>query len=92
MEAGREEPVKRRKLYDDVLAHVREIERRGHAVALAGTYQAETGLAALPVADVALVALFPRLSDPGAIKRRTLFAPARADLAAIRQEFRAGEG
>lgn len=49
------EPVQRRKLYDDVLGCVRNIERRGRAVALSGTYMVRTGHAALPEASIALV-------------------------------------
>ncbi len=75
------DPVKRRKLYDDVLGCVREIERRGDAVALAGIYQAETGCTAMPRADVALVGFFPKLTDPAAFNRKILFAPARVDSA-----------
>ena len=78
---GRREPIRRRRLYEDVLRCARDIERRGRAVALAGTYTTETGRADLPRLDVALVAFFPKPSDPGAAKRRTLFAPARVDLA-----------
>ena len=81
------ERVKRRDLYKMVLDQVREIERRANAVALAGTYQAETGTAMIPTADVALIGFFPKLSDPGAIKRRTLFAPAQVDLADAWRRF-----
>jgi transcriptional regulator with XRE-family HTH domain len=81
------EPVKRRELYEDILGCVRGIERRGHAVALAGTYQAETGAAVMPKADIALIGFFPKLSDPAAHKRQALFAPARVDLAAVWQRF-----
>lgn len=81
------DPVKRRKLYDDVLGCVREIERRGHAVALAGTYQIDTGNAAMPKATAALVGFFPKLTDPAAINRQTLFAPARMDWADAWRQF-----
>jgi hypothetical protein len=80
--------VKRRKLYDDVLTCVRNIERQGCAVALAGTYQIETGNMAIPEATAALLGFFPKLTDPAAIKRRTLFAPARVDWAAEWSQFR----
>lgn len=83
------EPVQRRKLYDDVLGCVRDIERRGRAVALSGTYAIQTGHAALPEANVALVGFFPRSTDPAAVKRHVLFAPARLDLAAAWRQFRA---
>lgn len=81
IDLGRCEPTRRRRLYEDVLRCAQDIERRGRAVALAGTYTAETGRADPPRLDVALVAFFPKASDPGAAKRRTLFAPARVDLA-----------
>ncbi len=79
--------VKRRELYDDVLRCVREIERRGQAVTLAGTYQIETGNPVMPKATAALVAFFPKLTDPAAINRRTLFAPARMDWADTWRQF-----
>lgn len=80
-----------RKLYDDVLGSVRELECRARAVALAGIYKAATGLAMMPMADVALVAFFPKLSDPGAVKRRVLFVPARMNLAIAWPQFCAGQ-
>jgi hypothetical protein len=84
------DPVKRRKLYDDVLRCVRKIERRGQAVALAGSFQIETGNAAMPRATAALVGFFPKLTDPAAINRRTLFAPARMDWADAWRQLCAG--
>ena len=75
------DPVQRRKLYDDVLRCVRELERRAHAVALAGTYEIDTGNAAMPKAVAALVGFFPKLTDPAAINRQTLFAPAQMNWA-----------
>jgi transcriptional regulator with XRE-family HTH domain len=81
------DPVKRRKLYDDVLGCVREIERRGHAVALAGTYQIDIENAAMPMATAALVGFFPKLTDPAAINRQTLFAPARMSWADAWRQF-----
>ena len=83
------DPVKRRELYNDVLGCVRNLERRGHAVALSGTYKAETRSAALPKMDVALIVFFPKLTDPAAINRRTVFAPAHLNLAAAWHQFRA---
>jgi transcriptional regulator with XRE-family HTH domain len=84
---GDADPVKRRKLYDDVLTCVRDIERRGYAVALAGTYQIETGNMTMPKATAALVGFFPQLTDPAAINRQTLFAPARVNWAAAWPQF-----
>ena len=81
------DPVKRRKLYDDVLGCVREIERQGHAVALAGTYQIDTENAAMPMATAALVGFFSKLTDPAAINRQTLFAPARMNSADAWRQF-----
>jgi transcriptional regulator with XRE-family HTH domain len=81
------ERLKRRELYMLVLDQVKAIERRAHAVALAGTYKAGTNSAILPVVDVGLIAFFPLLSDPGAIKRRDLLAPTKIDLIEIRQRF-----
>ncbi|WP_043343330.1 helix-turn-helix domain-containing protein [Belnapia moabensis] len=69
------EPAKRRQLYTGALDCVQRIERRGGAIALAGTYVAETGLPPMPKAKVAVVVFFHRKSDPGAAKRRTLYAP-----------------
>jgi transcriptional regulator with XRE-family HTH domain len=86
------DPVKRRKLYDDVLTCVRNIERRGYAIALAGTYQVETGNTAMPEATTALVGFFPKLTDPAAINRQTLFAPARVDWADTWSQFCAKGG
>jgi hypothetical protein len=86
------DPVKRRTLYDDVLTCVRDIERRGHAVALAGTYQIEPTNKAMPKATAALVGFFPKLTDPAAINRRTLFAPVRVDWAAAWSQFCAEGG
>lgn len=79
--------VKRRKLYDDVLGCVWEIERQGHAVALAGTYQIDTENAAIPIATAGLVGFFPKLTDPAAINRRTLFAPASMNWADASRQF-----
>lgn len=76
----RKEPLKRRELYIAVLDQVRKIEQRAGAVALAGTYKAETNAQIMPTADVALIGFFPKSSDPGAIKRRALLAPAKIDL------------
>lgn len=76
----RSEPVKRRKLYDDVLACARETERRTNSVILAGTYEAETDSALMPKAQVTVIGFFPKSADPAAIKRRTLAVPMRISL------------
>lgn len=66
----------------EVLAAVREVERVGRATALTGCYDAEWVLPdpvnkasrTIPV-RVGLMALFPKETDPCAIKRRILWAP-----------------
>lgn len=71
-----------RELNRDVLAAVREIERVGCATALTGFYDAE-GLYVSPTTatstsmaiKAALVAFFPKATDPCAIKRQILWAP-----------------
>ena len=79
--------IERRQLYETVLDQVREIERRSNAVALAGTYQAQTESTIMPIIEVAVIRFFPKSSDPGAIKRRTQFAPVKIDLADVRPWF-----
>jgi transcriptional regulator with XRE-family HTH domain len=69
--------VRKRSLYKMILAHVQDIERAANAVALGGTYQAETDHPYLPKAKVALIGFFPTRTDPAAIKRRQLLAPER---------------
>lgn len=80
MTVHRSEPVKRRKLYNDVLSCVRETERRTNAVILAGRYEAETDNKLMPTARVAVIGYFPKSTDPAAIKRRTLAVPARISI------------
>ncbi len=74
------EPLKRRELYIRVLDSVRAIERKRNAVALAGVYEAQPNATIMPTAHVALIGFFPRSTDPGAVKRRVLLAPAKIDL------------
>ena len=76
-----DEPIKRRQLYAMALDQVHGIERHERAITLAGTYQAETGTLVGAV-DVALIAFFPKSTDPGAIKRPSVLAPAKIDLTA----------
>lgn len=79
--------VQRRRIYRTILGQAREIERQGIAVALAGTYMAETSVRGIPEFRIGVVSFFPKGSDPGAIKRRALLAPAHIDvLAALRSE------
>ncbi len=77
----RQEPVKRRELYTIVLDLVRRLEHDATAVALAGTYQAQTEVKIFPSVEVGLVTFFPKRTDPGAVKRKALLAPARVDIA-----------
>jgi transcriptional regulator with XRE-family HTH domain len=74
-------PVERRRLYGILLDMVLGIERRGRAVALAGTYTARTDLPRLlPTADVGLISFFSTTADPAAVKRKVLLPPARIHL------------
>ncbi len=69
------EPDRRRKLCSDVLAAVSEFRRRGVTV-LVGVMDAP--LPGLPDWKVAIITLTPRLSDPGAPKRRTILVDKRS--------------
>lgn len=82
-EDPRGERVQRRKIYRTILDQAREIERRGMAVALAGIYKAETNIKTSPEWSIGVVSFFPKTSDPGAIKRRVLLAPARIDVGEV---------
>jgi transcriptional regulator with XRE-family HTH domain len=75
-----QESCKRRELYNSILDYVSRIQREANAVALAGVYAAATNHPALAEARVGLIAFFPRRTDPGAIKRRVLFAPKSIDV------------
>jgi hypothetical protein len=57
----------RRALYDDILACVQELERRGLTV-LSGVMHAPQDR--LPDWKVAIISVTPKLTDPGAPKRR----------------------
>lgn len=87
---GRERPAHRRELYAKILETTQDIERRAYAVALCGTYIAKTNLALMPTVEVALIAFFPKLTDPGAVKRKILFAPDMIDAHAAWQAFCSG--
>jgi transcriptional regulator with XRE-family HTH domain len=71
---GGGEPVRRRDFCDRVLAAVTEFRRRGVTV-LVGVIDAP--LPDIPDWKVAIVSLTPKLSDPGASKRRTLLVDRR---------------
>ncbi|MGN7127368.1 helix-turn-helix domain-containing protein [Methylorubrum populi] len=68
------EPSRRRDLCNDVLAAVAEFRRRGVTV-LAGVIDAPPP--GIPEWKVAIISLTPRLSDPGAPKRRTILVDRR---------------
>ena len=87
IQTGRRQRIKRRQLYTMVLDQVREIERRCNAVALVGTYQAQTESVIMPTIKVAVIRFFPRFSDPGAINRRTQFAPIKVNWADAWRRF-----
>lgn len=74
-----EEPLSsgrgRRQLYNDILAAVSELERRGLTV-LSGAMDAPQS--GMPDWRVAIVSVTPRLSDPGAPKRRVVMVDRRA--------------
>lgn len=57
----------RRNLYNDILASVAELERRGLTVLSGVMHAPQPGM---PDWKVSIVSLTPRLSDPGAVKRR----------------------
>jgi hypothetical protein len=64
----------RRELYDDILASVRELERRGLTV-LCGVMSAPQER--LPDWKVAIISITPRITDPGAAKRRHMMVDRR---------------
>jgi len=73
-----------RELNEQILGAVCEVERIGYATALTGCYDAEMTFAGY-AGDVAvpqpmairagLVAFFPKMTDPCAVKRRVLYGP-----------------
>jgi transcriptional regulator with XRE-family HTH domain len=68
-----------RRLYQDILTFVADIERRHRCVCLVGVYQPETTLKMFQGSSVAVVALKSKVKNPAAAARRTLFAPAKMD-------------
>jgi hypothetical protein len=83
----RDEPLRRRNLYTRVLDLVQDIERRHHAVALAGTYVGTSTHPDLPAPAVALIAFFSKQTDPGAVKRKTLLVPDKIDMNDVWRNF-----
>lgn len=69
-------PVRKREIYTDLLAKVRDIERRGYT-ALHAVYEAKSPFGPAPVS---MIAFFPKLTDPAAAKRRFLFVPAEVQM------------
>lgn len=86
---GRERPVRRRELYNDILKATRDLERCANAVALCGTYTAETNHPLMPTTTVGLISFFPKATDPAAVKRKVLLLPKSVDLRAGLQAFMA---
>ncbi|MDE3749368.1 helix-turn-helix domain-containing protein [Methylobacterium radiotolerans] len=72
---GGGEPGRRRDLCNDLLAAVAEFRRRGVTV-LVGVMNAP--IPGIPDWKVAIITLTPKLSDPGAPKRRTIFVDKRS--------------
>ena len=64
----------RRDLYNDILGCIREIEKRGLTV-LSGVMNASQE--GIPDWKVAVISVTPKLSDPGALKRRHVFVDRR---------------
>lgn len=64
----------RRDLYNDILGCIREIEKRGLTV-LSGVMNAPQE--GIPDWKVAVISVTPKLSDPGALKRRHVFVDRR---------------
>ena len=64
----------RRDLYNDVLGRIRDMERRGLTV-LSGVMPAPQE--GLPDWKVAIIAVSPKLTDPGAVKRRHIMVDRR---------------
>ncbi len=71
---GGGEPVRRREFYDHVLAEVTEFRRRGVTV-LVGIMDAP--LPGISDWKVTIISLTPKMSDPGASKRRTVLVDRR---------------
>ncbi len=68
------EDIPRRQLYNDILACVAELERRGLTV-LSGVMPAPQP--GLPDWTVAVLSITPKLTDPGAAKRKQVFVDRR---------------
>ncbi|WP_203530170.1 hypothetical protein, partial [Ensifer canadensis] len=65
----------RRKLYNDILDHIKGMERRGLTV-LSGVMPVPQP--ELPTWKIAVVSVTPKLTDPGAIKRSHVYVDKRS--------------
>ena len=66
--------MSRRKLYNDILGHVAEMERKGLTI-LSGVMADER--LGNGNRKIAIVSVTPKLSDPGAVKRTSIFVDRR---------------
>jgi transcriptional regulator with XRE-family HTH domain len=76
-----------RRLYGDVMQHVKDLERHHKAVCLVGTYRTKSNHPHFAEVDVAVVAIRSRDRNPAASRITTLFAPEVADAKAAFREF-----
>lgn len=60
----------RRKLYNDILGHIAEMERRGLTILSGVMLDEQAGDSGL---RIAIVSVTPKLTDPGAVKRSSIF-------------------
>ncbi len=79
--------LKRRELYYAVLQLIKSIRIKTDTIALCGVYDAKTNTPSLETVRAGTLAFFSRRSDPGAIKRRVLFAPEQIDTKAMFKSF-----
>ena len=75
IESSFDDEPRRRKLYNDILDHIRGMERRGLTV-LSGVMPAPQPT--LPNWKIAVVSVTPKLTDPGAIKRSHVYVDKRS--------------
>lgn len=64
----------RRKLYNDILGHIAEMERRGLTILSGVMADEKAGDRSL---RIAIVSVTPKLTDPGAVKRSSIFVDRR---------------
>jgi transcriptional regulator with XRE-family HTH domain len=75
VEPAKDAPSRRREFSDSVIAHVRAMERRGLTILFGSMSAPWPGLTFL---KVAVLAISPKLSDPGASKRRAVLVNRKA--------------